>query len=321
MLLSKKIKETYCKTVFTRNDDTGAVFYFSSEDFPGLIKEPFTFLGEQGQCLQGYFYSYPKANPNRLIVFDHGMGGGHRSYMREIQTLAKGGYSVFAYDHTGCMESEGEHSNGLTQSLSDLNACLNSLKQILAAEEKSICVIGHSWGGYATMNIAAFHPNITHLVALSGFISAEQMLKQKFRGWLRHCYTIAETMEKNANPNYFHCNAIDCLKNTTAKALIIHSDNDKTVEAKYHFNLLKQYLSEAKNIEFLCLHKKEHNPNYTKEAIRYKNRFFKTLQRKYKKGQLSTAEQRKQFTDSFNWWKITEQDPDVWAEIFRHLEK
>ena len=128
MIFEKIIVNMYKGMMYNRCDDAETVFYFSSEDFPGLRKEPIAFASSLGHTLHGYLYEYDSAREDRIIVFDHGFGGGHRAYMKEIEKLCKHGYKVFAYDHTGCMESGGETPNGLAQSLCDLNDCINMIK-------------------------------------------------------------------------------------------------------------------------------------------------------------------------------------------------
>lgn len=320
MVFEKKIEEIYRKNAFKRYDDTGAVFYFSVKDFPGLKKEEYSFKGSAGQRLQGYFYYYDAPVTDRIVVFDHGLGGGHRAYLKEIERLAKHGYPVFAYDHTGCMESEGENTNGLSQSLNDLNACITELKRIDRLKGRSFSVMGHSWGAFSAMNIVALHTDITHVVALSGFISVEQMLKQNFTGILAGYRKPMWELERRSNPDYVDFNAVESLKNTHAKVLLIHSADDKTVDAKYHFNLLKTALAGKKNIRLMEVQGKGHNPNYTEEAIKYKTAFFAALQKKRKQNALNTTEEKQAFVARFDWNKITEQDDAVWEKIFDHLD-
>ena len=128
MIFEKQVIGMYKAMAYTRCDDTGKAYYFSAEDFPGLRKESYPFTASAGHRLQGYVYYYDAPIPGRLVVFDHGFFGGHRSYMKEIEMLCRHGYLVFAYDHTGCMESGGENPNGMAQSLCDLNDCLCTLK-------------------------------------------------------------------------------------------------------------------------------------------------------------------------------------------------
>ena len=124
MIFEKQVLAAYRAMAYTRCDDTGVAYYFSAKDFPTLFAEEYDFTSSRGDLLRGFLYSYPEKNPSRLVVFDHGFGGGHLSYMKEIELLARRGYLVFAYDHTGCMRSGGESPNGMAQSLSDLNDAL-----------------------------------------------------------------------------------------------------------------------------------------------------------------------------------------------------
>ena len=90
MLFEKKIIGFYKQKLFSRCDDMGLARYFTHKDFPGLQAEPFSFKDDAGgNTLRGNFYSYPNYREDRIVVFDHGMGGGHLSYMREIEMLAK----------------------------------------------------------------------------------------------------------------------------------------------------------------------------------------------------------------------------------------
>ena len=320
MIFFKQIEKIYSKQVLTRFKDYGTIYYFSEKDFEGLRKHPFSFNGSNGQKLQGYFYHYENPIANRLIVFDHGMGGGHRSYFREIETLAKNGYLVFSYDHTGCMESEGENTRGFSQSLNDLDCCIKAIKSIPELNGHSISVMGHSWGGFSSMNIPALHPEISHVVAMSGFISPKEMIKQIFfgiKGYYKYFYAIEE---KN-NPIFSKFNTVESLKNTETKVLIIHSEDDKTVNSKKHFNIIKKGLSANKNVEFLLLNGKNHNPNFESFAVVYKDKFFKDLSKKLKKHELSTESQKKTFVESYDWWKMTAQDEKVWKKIFEFLDK
>lgn len=320
MIFLKQIEKIYRKQVLTRFKDYGTVYYFSEKDFPGLKKYPFDFKGSDGQKLQGYFYCYDNPIAKRLVVFDHGMGGGHRSYFREIEMLCKKGYLVFSYDHTGCMESEGENTKGFSQSLNDLNCCINTLKNIPELKGYDFSVMGHSWGGFSSMNIPSLHPEISHVIAMSGFVSVQEMLKQIFyniKGFYNYFYAIEETN----NPVFSKVNTVESLKNTDTKVLIIHSKDDKTVNGKKHFEVIKDGLKENCNVEFMLLDGKNHNPNFEAEAVAYKDNFFKDLSKKLKNHELSTDEQKKSFVESYDWWKMTAQDEKVWEKIFNFLER
>lgn len=319
MLLVSKVEAAYRKRLYERSDDTGTAFYYSAEDFPGLEREPFPFASPMGHRMQGYFYHFEHFKPGRVVVFDHGMGGGHRSYLKEIALLAGHGYLVFAYDHTGCMESGGAGTNGFAQSLCDLDVCLNALKAHPMCTGCTFSVIGHSWGAYACLNIPAFHPEIRHAIAISGFVSVAQMLRQAFSGPLRFYRRAAFGWEKAANPDYAACSAADGLRNTDATVLVIHSADDTVVKANLHFRPLQAALADRENIRFLEVNGKEHNPNYTADAVRYKRMYLAQLSKRLKRGTLSSIEQRREFVAGFDWDRMTAQDDAVWQEIFAAL--
>jgi len=320
MIFTKQVEAIYRRRLFARYDETGTIFRFSAEDFSGLHRDPYPFTAAAGHRLQGYFYHYDAPIPGRLIVFDHGLGGGHRSYMKEIEMLARHGYLVFTYDHTGCMESGGASTNGFAQSLNDLDTCLKTLKADSRYRDLSISVMGHSWGGFSTLNITALHPEIRHMVAMSGFISVSQILKQTFGGPLSLFRKHIWQLEASANPSYVNFNAVDSLRKTQAKVLVIHSADDATVKADFHFHVLRQQLEGRENIRFLLLDKKDHNPNYTEDAVAYMNGYFADLRRKTKKKELESDADKAAFVASYDWHRMTAQDEAVWQEIFSHLD-
>ena len=91
------VSAIYKKAFVKRYDDDGIIHYFSHRDFEGLNAKPVSFRTPQNLLIRGYLYSYaPVSRPAELVVFCHGMGGGHRSYMREIEVICKRGYEVLA---------------------------------------------------------------------------------------------------------------------------------------------------------------------------------------------------------------------------------
>ena len=295
------------------------MFYFSADDFPGLKKEPIAFNSSLGHTLQGYLYQYEGAREDRLIVFDHGFGGGHRAYMREIDMLAKHGYKVFAYDHTGCMESGGETPRGLAQSLCDLNDAINMLKSDERFSGLDISVMGHSWGAFSTLNITALHPEISHVVAMCGFVSVEEMVGTFFGGILKPYRKAIYALERETNPHFVEYNAVKTLSESNTKALLIYSDDDMMCRPK-HYEILKAGLEESENVDFLYVSGKGHNPNYTAEAVKYLGEFGKA-RAKIARNKKATKEDKASFIASYDWKRMTEQDEAVWKVIFEHLEK
>ena len=318
--ISEQIQKIYKNVVFKRRDDDGSLFYFSVDDFPGLTREQFCFNTKKGHKLTGYFYSYGNTSSDRLIVFDHGMGNGHRAYMREIERLARAGFLVYSYDHTGCTESEGEHIMGLSGSLADLDCCIEAMIS-KGFKAENISVVGHSWGAFSTLNILGFHKSLRSIVAISGFISLKEMLHQVIPGILAPFRPSLYKLEGEFNPDYYDRNAIDTLSETNAPAFIIHSTDDNSVSYKRHFDKMRLALADKKNITFLTFTGKLHNPNYTFDAVEYKEQFFKEYTRRVKKQGIDDMEAHKAFLKSYDWQRMTAQDEEIWTKIIEFLSK
>ena len=320
MLFEKQIEKIYRGSLFVRNDNPHGIFYFAPEDFPGLQAHAYQFTAKAGHELKGWFYHYDDPKPGRLVVFDHGLGNGHRAYMREIERLAREGYLVYSYDHTGCNRSEGEHIHGLSGSLSDLDDCIRALVTERGFDERQISVVGHSWGGFSTLNILAYHPNLKSIVAMSGFISIPAMQKQAIPFILSLFGKGLFELEKSTNPGFAESNAIEVLSNTDRPVLVIHSVDDATVDYKSNFRALSRALGHKTNIEFMLVNGSGHSPQYTADAFAYKEQFFKDLKKLRRQGRLAKSEQKSAFIKGYDWLRMTEQNPDVWNKILGFLK-
>ena len=319
MIFEKQVVKMYQGMMYKRCDDTETVFYFAPEDFPGLQAEPHSFVASAGHTLQGYFYQYENPIPHRLVVFDHGFGSGHRAYMKEIQMLCEHGFRVFSYDHTGCMESGGESPNGLAQSLCDLNDCITMLKADPRYSETDISVMGHSWGAFSTLNISALHPDISHIVAMAGFVSVPEMIGTFFDGMMKGYRRAVLALETESNPGFVTYNAVETLSKSNTRALLIYSENDPMCRKK-HYDILHSGLKEKNNVSFLLQPNKGHNPNYTEEAVAYLDDFGKARAKLLRKKGL-TSQEKALFVSSYDWKRMTMQDEKVWAAIFKHLDR
>ena len=148
------------------------------------------------------------------------MGCGHKASMKEIATLVGAGYRVFAYDHTGTLESEGDHIGGFSQSLADLDHAIKALKAGGHTVGVKIMVIGHSWGGFSTMNIPAFHRDISHVVAMSGYISVREMLGGVMKGMKGYIPAVFATEEESFTPYCYADARLSFLSSNMAREMI-----------------------------------------------------------------------------------------------------
>ena len=73
------------------------------------------------------------------------------------------------------------------------------------------------------------------------------------------------------------------------------------------------------NIEFLILKGKDHHPTFTPEAVKYKAAFFAELAKRRRSGGLTTEEEQNAFKNSYDFYRMTEQDDAVFIRIKNFL--
>ena len=316
------IEKYYRNNIVHRYDDDGYIKYFTGEDFD-LSKEPFSFKSGSN-TLKGYFYTYGKQNGD-LVVFVHGLGGGHRSYMREIDLLCKKGYTVFSYDNTGCWESEGESIRGLSQSLADLDSALDTLnKENIRSKYNKLIVMGHSWGGYAAGNITNYKDGIDRIVVMSGFVSVKEMIDAsiniKWKGLKKFIIKKMLKIEEIANPSYYLSSSLDAINKANSSFFIIQSEDDQVVSyEKAGLGYVKSHTTNP-DVKYLIMHGRKHNPNYTEDAVIYMNNAFYEFNELLKKKKLGTVEEKKVFLNKYDFMKMTDQDEEVWNQIFEFIK-
>ena len=320
MLFSRIIEKQFAK-VLGRYDGDPALSYGAPEEYPGLIADPFDVTTDEGTVLRGFFYYYGEMNPDKLVVFDHGIGAGHRAYMREIAYLATHNYTVYAYDHTGCVLSDGTGIHGFAQGIADLDCVLTVLQMDSRFVNVPRKIIGHSWGGYSCMNAAVLHPEVTHVVSLAGFVSARLLCEQYVPAPFRTYVDEVMNRERQHNPQYADMDARESLRKASARALYIQSKDDSMVKFDLAYELLAQALDEGDGVEFIQTTDRNHNPQRTEVANMALATMEKDLAQKHKKHALSTKEQQDVFRATYDWKLITEQDPVIWDKIFAFMEK
>ncbi len=99
--------------------------------------------------LQGYLFGEGEC----LVVMAAGLGNSVCHYSPQIRYFLEAGKCVFAFDYTGCFESEGRTCRGFPQALDDLRAALDFLYENALFGSRRLCLFGHSMGGYAVCSI------------------------------------------------------------------------------------------------------------------------------------------------------------------------
>ena len=313
------VSALYKKYVVRRYDGDGVIRYYTHGDFPGLNAEPIEFKAPHGVTLRGNIYSYPDADGESLVVFAHGIGGGHRSYLREIDRLCRAGYRVVGYDNCGCFASDGESIRGLTESLCDLVACVAWLRGQERFAETKISVVGHSWGGYAAANVLNYRKDVHAVVAISSFVSVKEFLDAFLTGKMKLMRRGVYRFERRANPEFVDSDAVEAVKDTASKVLFIHSRDDGMVPISVGLDYVRARVDNP-NVRFLELNGKKHNPHYTADAVDYMNASFGEYNRLVAEKKLKTDDEKRAYCADFDYERMTAQDEDVWKAILDHVK-
>ena len=317
MLFSSIIKRRF-DAVLGRYDVDEAVYTYKVQDFDGLQASQLDIDGPHG-CLRGYFYYHNEPNMDKLIIFDHGVGSGHTPYLPSIYQLVSAGFTVYAYDHTGCAASDGEGILGFAQGIADLDCVLTSLQNSGYISSSGVRLIGHSWGAYSSMNIAGFHPEVTHVVSLGGFLSARSLIEQYLPWFVKHYSDEVMDRERIINPQFADMDARDNLSKTKARVLHIQSTDDKKVFFNLCTPLLQDALSDNKNIEYLIVEGKNHDPQLTYDASVLHTQMEHDLDQFHKHNPQATLSDSRAFLDAHDWKAMSVQDPFIWETICEFL--
>ena len=140
---------TYEKNFGYRSNITNEELQEILIQYPNLKREKEEILTKENIKLVGYWYNRKEDQP--IIVFSQGIGTRVVGYINEINYFATNGYTVFAFDNTGCGESEGKNIRGLPQSVVDLDCVLSYIENLEGCKDEKIFLYGHSWGGFAVV--------------------------------------------------------------------------------------------------------------------------------------------------------------------------
>ena len=271
------------KKVFYHRTNSSPLQAFKNEVFPSLIAEKVNFKSGKN-TLTGYFYHYPKFDKKKIVVFVHGFGNGHHRYLDIINYLASKSILVFSYDATSFDESEGDGIFGFPQAIIDLESAVDFVKKERKYKDKDIIIMGHSMGGYATGSYLNINPKINKVVMLSSFNKSSSLIRQHGFEWAgeRVDQTIGyiDEYEQFRFGDYSSLTVVDGLNKSKAKALIVHSKDDKTVPIEVGLYLYKKEVKHLRHIDFITLNDRGHGTVYDSVEGRT---YYEDLNKKYSK--------------------------------------
>ncbi len=185
--------------------------------------------------LTGFLYkSTQSQKKDTLIVLAPGFNACSDNYLWQIKELLDYGWSVFAFDTTGCCRSQGNSALGFPQEIIDLEATLKFIENNNKFNFKNIALLGHSRGGYAVCCALSTNYDIAAVISISGINSAMEGVlgaSTKYVGDLAYAnYGFLWAYQSALfGPNIVNLRADKVLSKSNTPALIIHGENDNKV--------------------------------------------------------------------------------------------
>ena len=296
--------------------------YFTAEDFDDLDALPVAFRSDKGQTLRGAVYTCRDVRPSALVIFAHGMGGGHLSYTTDIRTVAKAGFAVLAYDNTGTMASEGKALGSFYQAVRDIRAALEFVRSDERLSGYKIVLAGHSWGGYTVCQALEFaEEQVEGVVAFSPPENVAGILCDTIRqtagipmGWLRPAVWAASVIQGGWKSRR-KCSSV-LLKTGSVPVMILQGDADTAVSVK-NSPLSDAAVMAKENITGILYEGKAHNVYQTKESEKYLTETFAAIgeaQKRYgKKG--IPEDERARLYGNIDYELIVQEDMEVMKRV------
>lgn len=143
-----------------------------------MASEKVEFKGAFGDVLSAKI-DYPDSGEVRSwVLFAHGFSIGKD--LKPIRTISKAlvedGYGMLRFDFTGLGESDGDFSNtNFTSNCDDIRAAAKFMEE----SNKAPCVlIGHSFGGTASLNIANEIPSVKAVATIGSPCDTKHIVHQ-----------------------------------------------------------------------------------------------------------------------------------------------
>ncbi len=205
------------------------------EDYKDLTRKPISFKSDKDQTLRGYLYQSKKINedPLGLIIFSHGLGGGHEEYMEVLNYFAQGGFLVLGFDNTGTYHSDGDSLVGLSQATIDLAAAIDFVENNddLCSLPRLVC--GHSMGGYSSCAVLNYEVAVDGVATFAGFNRPQDIILdvgiQNFGSWVKIVLPYITAYEYSKFGRVARYLASEGIDKSAARVFVIHGDCDDMI--------------------------------------------------------------------------------------------
>lgn len=302
-----------------RCDGDEKLKYFTHEDFSSLKAIKIEFSDKNGTTLRGAIYAKAGVQqPEALIIFSHGMGGGHLSYMTEINTFAENGFAVLAFDNAGTFESDGEKLGGFSSGPDALRAALTFVGNHPTLSKMKKVLMGHSWGGYSVCQVLGDDNTdvscaVTFGAPETGYAVSSAVLGEKFKFMIplvKFVFCMKEG--KQAAIKCSECVA----KASNTPVLLLHGKKDHIVAPHISAAEASKNLPNATSVLF---DGRFHNVYQTVDSETYMNQTFAKIKEVQKNKNASEEEINACYEIDYE--LITREDPAIMDFVTDFIRK
>jgi pimeloyl-ACP methyl ester carboxylesterase len=181
--------------------------------------------------LQGFIYG--NINNKGLVVISEGLGATADSYFPLIMNFVDQGWRVFAFNNTGVSGSEGDGTQGLCQSVIDLDAALTFVEKENRFANLSVMLVGHSWGGYAVCAVLSYPHRVSAVVSFAGFNYGRQVIDEIGYASVGKIYNSVKPhllkIEKQRFGDIAQFTAVDGINSSDIPVMIVQCSNDNLI--------------------------------------------------------------------------------------------
>ena len=173
------------------------------------------------------------SNPVSTLILVHGWGRNLERMMTYIQKLHSKHYNLLVFDLRNHGSSDPDKYPNLLKFSEDIRAAVDFVVTQDSVEPGLIGVLGLSIGGAAAIHAAAFDQRIKSIITIGALAHPVDVMKLEFQKWHIPYFPLVwlffKYLQFKIGINFEHIAPVNNIKNTKAKILLIHGDQDTVV--------------------------------------------------------------------------------------------
>lgn len=226
----------------------------------------YDYKARDGLAIEAYL-TLPKNSAGKklpTIVFPHGgpIARDDDNFDYWTQYLADKGYAVLKMNFRGSAGQGLEFRNaGLKNWGMEMQDDIeDGAKKLIAdgiSDEKAICILGASYGGYAALMGIVKTPDVYKCaVSVAGVSNVFELVKDNRAFWLS--YNVVDDQIGNDNKHLKEISPVNFADKIKVPVLLIHGDDDRQVPVKHSTQMRDALTKAGKNVTYVELPDEDH---------------------------------------------------------------